>query len=385
METDPREPAADRRFVVCIPTYLEAASIERATRLVDRAIAGSRYRDACLLVNVDNNSPDGTAALFAATPTRTPRRVITCDAAEAGKGRNLFALFQFCVREGATAAMTVDADLEEVGEEWVDRFLGEAGGADMVLPVYPRRWYEGSLTNQVVVPLIYAATGNAIRQPIAGEFAFSARFMKHMTGVPWPADAWAYGVDVFLTMTALATAEVSQIGLRTGKVQPWRSRSVPGVEREFPPKFRQVVNTLLACLGDAPRVGRGHVPIPPATAEAVFETQDCDLDFMRKVSRSAAARMRGKPEWTELGIGFLGELDDPSWARVLNQVLEWARAGRLTEDRLSAFCAALFVRIAHVQPRLKGLSQAEIDEHVWSLGRAVADHARTVSHGHHTA
>ncbi|GLZ16427.1 hypothetical protein Acsp04_66620 [Actinomadura sp. NBRC 104425] len=52
--------------------------------------------------------------------------------------------------------MTIDADLYQVGAEWVDRYPDAAEEADTVLPVYPRRWYEGGPT----VPLIYAGVGN---------------------------------------------------------------------------------------------------------------------------------------------------------------------------------------------------------------------------------
>lgn len=365
-----------KRFVVCIPTYLEAKNIEKATRLVDRAISRSRYSDDCLLVNVDNNSPDGTSEIFAATPTRTPSHVLACGDSRAGKGRNLFSLFEFCGEIEAVGALTIDADLEQVSEEWVNRFLGEVGNFDMVLPVYPRRWYEGSLTNQVVAPLIFAQTGSAIRQPIAGEFAFSSRFMKHVVTVPWPEEAWMYGVDVFLTMTAVEGAGVKQVGLSTGKVQPWRSRSVAGVEREFPPKFRQVVNTLLTCLRVAAPSDRRRMPLPPTTTEVVFETEDCDLNFMREVASRAASRIGGNHEWAALEVDDPEEVGDASWARVLNRVLYWSRNGRLSDDRMSAFCAAFFMRIAHVQPELKGRSQAEIDEHVWNVGNAVMNYRR---------
>ncbi|MFC7731604.1 hypothetical protein [Actinomadura keratinilytica] len=58
------------------------------------------------------------------------------------ESRDLFALFRCCAENDAAAAMTIDADLYQVGAEWGDRYPDAAEEADTVLPVYPRRWYE---------------------------------------------------------------------------------------------------------------------------------------------------------------------------------------------------------------------------------------------------
>lgn len=90
------------------------------------------------------------AEIFAATRTRMPRRALMPES------RDLFALFRCCAENDAAAAMTIDADLYQVGAEW--------GGP---LPGRGRRSRHGAPGVSAPVvrgrpdrPLIYAGVGN---------------------------------------------------------------------------------------------------------------------------------------------------------------------------------------------------------------------------------
>jgi hypothetical protein len=363
-----------RPIVVGIPTYQESANIARITRLVDTAVQRSPFRHECLIVNVDNHSPDGTSARFSSTPTTTDRRAVRSPAGTVGKGHNLRTLFELCVELNARAAVTVDADLHAVGHDWIERLaapLLEPAPADMVVPVYPRRWYDGSQTNQIVAPLLRSETGHAIRQPIAGEYAFSAPFMRRVAAAEWTGDALVFGTDLFLVMAALAGAGIRQVALRTGKIHSWRSRTVGGVEQEFPAKFHQVNRMLFARLSvwpDSGALSALPVPTPPDTHPG---PDDCDLTFMRRAARRLMARVGDTEEWHSLAGLVERDADDDAWGRVLNEVLDWSRKDALTGPQLEAFRAVFFARIAYVQPMLREMSQAQLDRHVWRIADAV--------------
>ena len=78
-------------------------------------------------------------------------------------------------------------------------------GYDFVAPLYARHRYDGTITNTIVYPLTRALYGKRIRQPIGGDFGFSgdlaARFLEFED---WEGPVAQYGIDIFMTTTALA-------------------------------------------------------------------------------------------------------------------------------------------------------------------------------------
>ena len=168
-----------------------------------------------LIINVDNNSPDNTKDAFLNTKTGTEKQYITTAPGVKGKGNNFYNLFKACTYSGAKAVVVVDADLKSITPEWVN-FLATPvlESYDFVTPLYSRHKYDGTITNNIMYPLIYGLLGKNIRQPIGGDFAFSPRLAEHWLNQEWTETTRQYGIDNFMTSHALFGGfKVCQAGL----------------------------------------------------------------------------------------------------------------------------------------------------------------------------
>ena len=95
---------------------------------------------------------------------------------KSGKGSAFRAIFERGQPLGARACAVVDSDLRSITPEWIARLIGPVvhGEADYVTPLYARHKHDGTITNTVAYPLTRALYGFRVRQPIGGEFGFSA-------------------------------------------------------------------------------------------------------------------------------------------------------------------------------------------------------------------
>lgn len=230
-------------LVVGIPSYHEADSIGH---VVDQVGLGLQeyYPDLrSVIVNVDNASADDTRGAFLKADSHgVPRVYLSTPDGVAGKGRNFHNLFTYVNEVSPQAVAVVDADLVSITPEWMPRLLEPVlYGYDYVAPLYVRHPYDGTITNLICYPLIYALCGLPVRQPIGGDFAFA----------PWLADLWLegewrkstceYGIDITMTMKALFSgAKLAQAPLGAKIHKP----SAP----KLGPMFLQVVDSLFGLL-----------------------------------------------------------------------------------------------------------------------------------------
>src|SRR3970282_760015 len=71
--------------------------------------------------------------------------------------------------------------------------------------LYSRYKYDGTITNTVTYPLTRALYGHRIRQPIGGGFGGSGDLVRHyLAAEDWPDDISKFGIDIWMTTTALA-------------------------------------------------------------------------------------------------------------------------------------------------------------------------------------
>ncbi len=74
-----------------------------------------------------------------------------------------------------------------------------------MVPLYQRHKYDGTITNSIVYPLTRALYGKQVRQPIGGDFGFSGRMARfYLSKDVWDSDVARYGIDVWMTTTAIA-------------------------------------------------------------------------------------------------------------------------------------------------------------------------------------
>jgi hypothetical protein len=101
----------------------------------------------------------------------------------------------------------VDSDLRSITPEWLELLIKPVidGGFDYVAPLYHRHKYDGTITNSIVYPVTRALYGKRVRQPIGGDFGFSGAMAKHyLTKDVWETDVARYGIDIWMTTTAIA-------------------------------------------------------------------------------------------------------------------------------------------------------------------------------------
>ncbi|GAB4371643.1 MAG: glycosyltransferase [Calditrichia bacterium] len=230
-------------IIVGIPSYNEADNIAFVTEKCDQGLNRyfPEYRH--VIINVDNNSPDGTREVFLNTPTISPRIYISTPPGVKGKGNNFYNLFHKMWELGARAVVVVDADLTSITPEWIFNLADPviSKNFDFITPLYSRNEYDGTITNNICYPLIYGLLGKAIRQPIGGDFALSARLGRYYLQQEWHKTTRQYGIDIFMTLHAITGGfKLGQVGLGAKIHKP----SAP----KLGPMFSQVVGTLFKTL-----------------------------------------------------------------------------------------------------------------------------------------
>lgn len=206
-------------ILVGIPSYNNAHTISHVVRAVSGGLA-KYYGDlSCVIMNSDGGSKDGTPRLVLETDTgehqtllvkhrtRALHRVATNYLGVPGKGSAFRTIFRVAQQLGAKACAVVDSDLRSITPEWIQLLIAPVldQGMDYVAPLYSRHKYDGTITNSIVYPLTRALYGQRIRQPIGGDFGFSGALARHLFAEgAWETDVARYGIDVWMTTTAIA-------------------------------------------------------------------------------------------------------------------------------------------------------------------------------------
>ncbi|MGE0129559.1 MAG: glycosyltransferase family 2 protein [Blastocatellales bacterium] len=193
------------RAAVGIPTFQESDSIENVVKQVDAGLARLFDPADCVIVNVDSDSPDRTSEIFLNTPTLCGKESIVITEQPRGKGRNVLRFFERCAELPVAALAIVDGDLRSITPEWIEALLTPVlqGEADYVTPLYLRHRFDGSMTNHFAYPMMSGYFGSGLRQPVGGEFAFSAALIERILKQPVEEAILGYGIDIFLSMHAV--------------------------------------------------------------------------------------------------------------------------------------------------------------------------------------
>ena len=186
-------------------------------------------------------------------PIRKPTELLR------GKGWSVRLMLEIASHVGAHLVL-LDADLmsrsdvrsgERAGlaPDWIARLLQPILNheAEYVVPTYYRHFSEARLTNPVCFPLVSAVFGRNIRQPIGGEFAIASSLVQRFRDFDdriWLGGVGGYGVDVWLTTTALIwgrPVSTAQLGVKLQAMD-----AVLGVDGLLKDvfMFEQVVGTL---------------------------------------------------------------------------------------------------------------------------------------------
>jgi glycosyltransferase involved in cell wall biosynthesis len=229
-------------LIVGIPSYNEAELISYPTQMASEGLVKYFGEKNSVIINCDNNSPDGTRDAFMNTATEVPKIYLSTPPGVKGKGNNLKNLFQKSCDLGAQAVIVLDADLKSITPRWVKN-LGDPLFEDFgfVAPLYVRHKYDGTITNNIAYPMTRSIYGRRVRQPIGGDFGFSGELAEiYMKQEGWTPAVAEFGIDIWMTTTAMChDTPICQSFMGRPKIHKPKD---PG--ESLGPMFLQVVGTI---------------------------------------------------------------------------------------------------------------------------------------------
>jgi len=216
-------------ILVGLPTLNNAATVADVVRAVHVCFARDFPRLRAVLINSDGGSTDGTPdvirsaslsdadTLLTSHSFRTLHRVIAPYHGLPGKLSALRTVFAAAELTQAKAVAVLDPASPATRAEHVTELISPIARADVefLAPCHHRHPLDGVLVTQLVRPLVRAAYGVAIDEPLGAEFSCSGRFASHCLDKDiWEHDAARFAIDLWLRTEAIAQ------GLRLGQI--WR-------------------------------------------------------------------------------------------------------------------------------------------------------------------
>jgi len=216
---DQIEQIGEADIVVGIPSYNSAKTIGHVVRAVQAGLAKYFPNHKAVLVNSDGGSSDGTVDVVHNTTIEDFNSILLKHRTEPfykmafpysgipGKGSAFRSVFAIAEALNAKACAVVDSDLRSITPEWIELLITPVlqNEFDYIAPLYHRHKFDGTITNSIVYPLTRALYGKRVRQPIGGDFGFSGRLAQfYLTKDVWDTDVARFGIDIWMTTTALA-------------------------------------------------------------------------------------------------------------------------------------------------------------------------------------
>jgi glycosyltransferase involved in cell wall biosynthesis len=261
-------------ILVGIPSYNNSITIGHVVKAVQAGLSKYFPQSKSVLVNSDGGSTDGTMDVVESTTidfdsillqhrVASFHKIITPYQGVPGKGSAFRTIFEIAKALDVKACAVVDSDLRSITPEWIELLLRPILEADYdyVAPYYHRHKYDGTITNMIVYPTIRALYGKRIRQPIGGDFGFSGKLASSfLTRDVWNTDVARYGVDIWMTTTAVANGfKVCQAFLGAKIHDP----KDPGADLSA--MLNQVVSSIVSLMGEYDSLWKdvkGSEPVP---------------------------------------------------------------------------------------------------------------------------
>ena len=321
-------------ILVGIPSFNNARTIGHVVSAVQAGFAKYFSDMKCVLVNSDGGSTDDTAGIVQDTSavdfqsilirhrTRPALTITTPYHGIPGKGSAFRTIFEIAEALGAKACAVVDSDLRSITPEWIELLIKPVieTGFDYVAPLYHRHKYDGTITNSIIYPLTRALYGKRIRQPIGGDFGFSGRLASYfLTKDVWETDVARYGIDIWMTTTAIANGfKISQAFLGAKIHDP----KDPGAD--LSEMLYQVVGSvfdLMETYSDTWKTIEGSENVPTFGFQYAVGLEPVQVNLQRMIDKFRLGVEELEPIWS----GFLPE-----------EIIEALRdAGRMTKEDFS--------------------------------------------------
>ncbi|WP_456366887.1 glycosyltransferase family 2 protein [Thermococcus sp.] len=328
--------------VVGIPSYNNAGTISFVVRQAAEGL--KKYFGGGIVVNADGGSADGTREAVLKTPVPEGIEVhsFVYKWPIPGKGSAMKELMEFALERDADAIVFVDSDLRSITPEWIHILAKPIEeGYYFVAPLYIRHKWDGTITNNIAYPMTASLYGENVRQPIGGDFGVSRKLMEVYLEDEdvWKTHVARFGVDIFLTTTALAKGfKVIQAALGMKIHDPKDPAASLG------PMFNQVVGTLFMLMERYDEVWKNvkaieEVPVFGELEKGEPEAVKVTLELLEKRARELFAgyevllKRALSPETIEGVRKALKtfEFDDRLWSHVLYEGAVAYRDGVLSE------------------------------------------------------
>jgi glycosyltransferase involved in cell wall biosynthesis len=217
-----------------------------------------------------------------------------------GKGKAFRRIFEIAHELGVKAVVVVDSDLRSITPEWIQLLAGPIifKDFDYVAPLYSRHKYDGTITNSLIYPLARALYGKKIRQPIGGEFGFSAKVLsEYMKKDIWDTDVAYYGIDIWMTSVALANGfQICQSFLGAKIHNPKNVATLT-------PMFKQIIGTIFSLLEETfdkwKRI-KGSEDLPTFGFQARVIPEEVPQDFNELFKNFQKGVEKRKAVWKEI-------------------------------------------------------------------------------------
>jgi len=206
-------------ILVGIPSFNNARTIGHVVKAVHAGLSKYFPDKKAVIVNSDGGSSDATMEVVQNATIEDYRSILVQHRVEPvftittpyqgvpGKGSAFRTIFEIADALNVKACAVVDSDLRSITPEWIELLIKPVleRDFDYVLPLYHRHKYDGTITNSIIYPLTRALYCRQVKQPIGGDFGFSGKLAKYyLTKNVWESDVARYGIDIWMTTTALA-------------------------------------------------------------------------------------------------------------------------------------------------------------------------------------
>lgn len=191
-------------IIVGIPTLNEADNIGKLVEKIDKYSV--ELGQNIVIINSDSNSDDQTSKIF--LNTQTFHSKISLTSVHRGKGYNVRNIFDYCLDHFShfEGVVLIDGDVISLDKTWLQKmYLSIREGNDLVVPNYARKFFEGNATNHFIYPILVKLFEKDVPyQCISGDLGFSKKLVQELIhNCNWHRYSKGYGIDIFLTLTAL--------------------------------------------------------------------------------------------------------------------------------------------------------------------------------------
>lgn len=382
-------------IVVGIPSYNSARTIGHVVRAVQAGLVKYFPTHKAMIVNSDGGSTDGTTDVVQRSSVEDFGSILLHHRIEPiaklafpysgipGKGSAFRSVFEIARTLDAKACAVVDSDLRSITPEWMELLLKPVleGGFDYISPLYHRHKFDGTITNSIVYPLTRALYGRRVRQPIGGDFGFSGRLAQfYLTRDVWQTDVARFGIDIWMTTTALANDFRVAQSFLGAKIHDAKD---PGAD--LSDMLYQVVSATFGLMEDYADVWmpiRDSEPVPTFGFEYDVGLEHVGVNTARMLHLFREGIRNLREVWLEiLGAGDLreverlGTLDDASfrfpaglWSRIVYDYALACHRRKMPVEHLIKSLTPLYVgKTASFVMAAQDMSQAEAEAEVERL------------------